>query len=268
MGKDDPDAGATKGWIDVKQPRRRPVFDDKSRLLDRFGLLLVVTVASIVILSLIDIGPRASNSSSRWESALASMLVGITLLLALRASGLAKRLQRIADLVVIVVVSSVSFLAVVTTFTDLVPEPATAAPLLVVLLAIVAPMAIIRRLVQHREVTRGTLLGAISGYLLLPIAFFYVFIASTSITRMPFFETTQPTTSYMYFSLTTITTTGYGDLTAASPFGRLLAMAEAVTGQVYLVTFVAMLVGLFAANRMAGRPAVVDEPQPPAADEE
>ena len=66
----------------------------------------------------------------------------------------------------------------------------------------------------------------------------------------------------MYFSLSTITTTGYGDLTAASPFGRLLAMAEAVTGQVYLVTFVAMLVGLFAANRIAGRPAVADGPEP------
>ena len=155
-----------------------------------------------------------------------------------------------------------------TTFTDVVPPPTTAAPILVVLLAIVAPMAIIRRLVQHREVTRGTLLGAISGYLLLPIAFFYVFIASTSITQGTVLRGPQPTTSYMYFSLTTITTTGYGDLTAASPFGRLLAMAEAVTGQVYLVTFVAMLVGLFAANRIAGRPAVADGPEPvPPADE-
>jgi Ion channel len=243
------------------------MFDDQSRLLDRFGMLLVVTVASIVILSLIDIGPRANDAPSRWESALASLLVGATLLLALRASGLSRRPQRIADLVVIIVVSSVSLLAVVTTFTDRVPAPTSAAPVLVVLLSIVAPMAIIRRLVQHREVTRGTLLGAISGYLLLPIAFFYVFIASTTITRAPFFESAQPTTSYMYFSLTTITTTGYGDLTATSPFGRLLAMAEAVTGQVYLVTFVAMLVGLFAANRMAGRPAVMDEPQPPAGDE-
>jgi Ion channel len=248
----------------VKRPRRRPLFDDKSRLLDRFGLLLVVTVASIVILALIDIGPRASDASSRWESTLASVLVGATLLLALRASGLSKRPQRIADLVVIIVVSAVSFLAVVTTFTDIVPPPGSAAPLLVVLLAIAAPMAIIRRLVQHREVTRGTLLGAISGYLLLPIAFFYVFIASTSIIRAPFFGESEPTTSYMYFSLTTITTTGYGDLTAASPLGRLLAMAEAVTGQVYLVTFVAMLVGLFAANRMAGRPAVADSPEPEA----
>jgi hypothetical protein len=246
------------------ESRRRPIFDDRSRLLDRFGLLLAVTAGSIVILSLVDIGPRASGASSRWETTLASVLVGVTLLLALRASGLTRRLQRVADLVVLITVSSVGFLAIVSTFTDVVPAPTTAAPILVVVLAIVAPMAIIRRLVQHREVTRGTLLGAISGYLLLPIAFFYVFIATTTAAQAPFFGEAQPTTSYMYFSLTTITTTGYGDLTAASEFGRLLAMAEAVTGQVYLVTFVAMLVGLFAANRMAGRPAVADEPQPPA----
>lgn len=251
----------------MRKPRRRPIFDDQSRLLDRFGLLLAVTVASIVILSLVDIGPRVSGASGRWESALASLLVGATLLLALRASGLTKRLQRIADLVVLVVVSSVSFLAVVDTFTDLAPSPTGAAPLLVVILAVAAPMAVVRRLVQHREVTRGTLLGAVSGYLLLPIAFFYAFLASAVVAREPFFEVSEPTTSYMYFSLTTITTTGYGDFTAASEIGRLLAMAEAVTGQVYLVTFVAMLVGLFAANRMAGRPAVADEPQPPADDQ-
>ena len=252
----------------MRKPKRRPIFDDKSRLLDRFGLLVAVTAGSIVILSLVDIGPRISGSG-RWESALASLLVGTTLLLALRASGLTRRLQRIADLGVIVVVSSVGLLAVIDTFTDVAPAPAGTAPLLVVLLALVAPMAVVRRLVQHREVTRGTLLGAVSGYLLLPIAFFYAFLASAVVSKVPFFGESQPTTTYMYFSLTTITTTGFGDFTAASEFGRLLAMAEAVTGQVYLVTFVAMLVGLFAANRMAGRPAVAPgpEPEPPSDDE-
>lgn len=251
----------------MKKPKRRPIFDDKSRLLDRFGMLLIVTVSSIVILMLVDIGPRATASSGRWQSALASLLVGATLLLALRASGLSRRPQRIADVIVLVVVCSVSILALVTTFSDVVPPPTSAAPLLVVVLSIVAPMAIVRRLVQHREVTRGTLLGAISGYLLLPIAFFYVFLASITITREPYFGTPQPTTTYMYFSLTTITTTGYGDFTAAAPLGRLLATAEAVIGQVYLVTFVAMLVGLFAANRMAGRPTMSDTPQPPSGED-
>jgi hypothetical protein len=230
----------------------RAVFDEKSRFLDRFGLLLIVTIASIVILMLVDIGPRVSLASGRWEATIASLLVGATLLLALRASGLASHWQKLADLIVIFVVLLVGTLAVVATFSDVVPPPARVAPPLVVVLAVVAPIAVIRRIAQHTRVVRGTLLGAISGYLLLPIAFFYLFLSYASIIEAPFFGTPQSTTSYMYFSLTTITTTGYGDLTASTSFGRLLSMTEAVTGQIYLVTFVAMLVGLFIAGRSGG----------------
>lgn len=233
----------------MKKPQRRPWFDDRSRALDRFGLLLGVTIASIVILMVIDIGPGSTRDEGRWESVLASALVGATLLLALRASGLATRLIRFADIIVIGIVVVLGGLAVAASFTDVVPPPNDAAPAFVVVLAVVAPLAVIRRLVQHRVVTRGTLLGAISGYLLIPIAFFYLFIASSSLTRTAFFGDPEPTTTYMYFSLATITTTGYGDFTAATELGRLLSMAEAVTGQIYLVTFVAMLVGLFIAGR-------------------
>jgi len=246
----------------VRRPTRKPIFDDSSRALDRFGLLLIVTVASIVILMLVDIGPGVDGASGRWEATMASLLVGSTLLLALRASGLAKRLQRIADIIVIVVVLGVGSFALLATFNDNFPVPANAAPVLVVLLAVVAPIAVIRRLAQHAEVTRGTLLGAISGYLLLPIAFFYLFVSSASLTGRSFFGEPAPTTDYMYFSLATITTTGYGDYTAASEYGRLLAMAEAVIGQVYLVTFVAMLVGLFISTRRTLRESleVVESP--------
>jgi hypothetical protein len=51
----------------------------------------------------------------------------------------------------------------------------------------------------------------------------------------------------MYFSLTTIATLGYGDFVPVTEVGRLAAMSEAVIGQVYLVTFVAMVVSRFAA---------------------
>lgn len=249
----------------VRRRQRKPIFDDRSRALDRFGLLLIVTIASIVILMLVDVGPRVTGTSGRWESAFASLLVGATLLLALRASGLNGRLQRVADIVVVLVVLSVSFLALASLFNDATPRPAASAPLIVVFLAVLAPLAVIRRLVQHRVVTRGTLLGAISGYLLIPIAFFYLYLSVSISQGTPFFGTPQPSTTYMYFSLTTITTTGYGDLTAQTELGRLMAMAEAVSGQIYLVTFVAMLVGLFIAGRSAMRtpgPGIETGPQP------
>jgi hypothetical protein len=47
----------------------------------------------------------------------------------------------------------------------------------------------------------------------------------------------------LYFSFTTLTTVGYGDLTAASNLGHTLAVSEALLGQVYLVTVVSVIVG-------------------------
>jgi hypothetical protein len=53
----------------------------------------------------------------------------------------------------------------------------------------------------------------------------------------------------LYFSLTTLTTTGYGDIVAIDPFARSLASLEAVVGQFYLAITVARLVTLELADR-------------------
>jgi Ion channel len=55
--------------------------------------------------------------------------------------------------------------------------------------------------------------------------------------------------SVLYFSLTTLTTTGYGDIVAVDPFARSLANFEAVLGQFYLAITVARLVTLELADR-------------------
>ena len=46
---------------------------------------------------------------------------------------------------------------------------------------------------------------------------------------------------------TTLTTLGYGDFTAANNPGRAIAIIEALTGQIYLITLVARLVAQFRA---------------------
>ena len=51
----------------------------------------------------------------------------------------------------------------------------------------------------------------------------------------------------------TLTTVGYGDLTAASHLGRSLAIAEALIGQIYLVTVVAGIVGGLGSSRRASK---------------
>ena len=50
---------------------------------------------------------------------------------------------------------------------------------------------------------------------------------------------------FLYFSFVTITTVGYGDLTAGTSTGRVLVTFEAMIGQIFLVTLVARLVSMY-----------------------
>ena len=59
----------------------------------------------------------------------------------------------------------------------------------------------------------------------------------------------------MYFSFVTLTTLGYGDIAPVSQFARLLAMLEAVLGQLFMVLLVARLVGVYTAQALARAPA-------------
>jgi hypothetical protein len=59
----------------------------------------------------------------------------------------------------------------------------------------------------------------------------------------------QEVATMLYFSLTTLTTTGYGDIVAIEPFARSLANFESVLGQFYLAITVARLVTLELADR-------------------
>ena len=63
---------------------------------------------------------------------------------------------------------------------------------------------------------------------------------------------------FLYFSLATLTTTGFGDFVAGAPMGRTVAVLEAIFGQLWLVTIVAGLVGAAAVRKL--RPS--DEPPP------
>jgi hypothetical protein len=117
------------------------------------------------------------------------------------------------------------------------------------LLGALAPVLVLRRLVKHQRASAKTLLGAVSAYLLIAMAFTFAFLVVESNTTAYVFGSQQPTTSFMYYSLVTITTLGYGDLAMSDPLGRMLSTFEAVFGQVYLVTFVAMIVGLLVAQR-------------------
>ena len=58
----------------------------------------------------------------------------------------------------------------------------------------------------------------------------------------------------VYFSLATLTTTGYGDIVPLNPFARSLANLESVIGPFYLAITVARLVTLELEDRRGSRP--------------
>ncbi len=47
---------------------------------------------------------------------------------------------------------------------------------------------------------------------------------------------------HLYFSYSTLSTAGFGDLTAREDIGRMASVLETLIGQLYLVTVVAVLV--------------------------
>jgi hypothetical protein len=57
----------------------------------------------------------------------------------------------------------------------------------------------------------------------------------------------------LYYSLITLTTVGYGDLTMRSEVTRIMSAMEALLGQIYLITAVALLVGNLGRSRRARR---------------
>lgn len=256
MAADRPLARRAQGFL----PR---AFTDDGPYLDRFGLLLVVTTLGIVGLSLFDIsdvqGESALAEIGSWA---ASILTAATLLIALRASGLSRRRQRVIDILVLLGLASITVLTAVTVLSDDLAVSTTYNPIgIVAVLSVFVPVVVVRRLLRHERVTSATLLGAISAYLLIPMAFFHVFMAIDRWSSTPFFGDPQPSTSFMYFALVTVTTIGYGDLSAVTETGRLAATSLGVIGQVYLVVFVAMIVGLRAQEWRSGSGGVMLPPR-------
>jgi uncharacterized membrane protein len=111
-------------------------------------------------------------------------------------------------------------------------------------LALGAPVVIVRRLVQQPVINIMTVAGALCVYLLAGLFFALLYGTMTVLRHGTFFAQQHGGTGvdFVYFSFVTLTTTGYGDLTAGTDTGRMCAILEALFGQLYLVSIVALLV--------------------------
>jgi hypothetical protein len=183
-----------------------------------------------------------------WGRFVSVAFLGSALLLVLRTVDARVQTRLIAAIVVIaaLVTSGISVLIGEGEVSN------WAVPVVGALLALVAPVAIIRELFRQESVTYQTVLGALCLYLLVGLFFSFLYGAVAAFTDGPFFAEgrTEETIDFLYFSFVTLTTTGYGDLVAVTDLGRMLAVTEALLGQLYLVSVVAVLV----AN--LGRPSI------------
>jgi hypothetical protein len=89
--------------------------------------------------------------------------------------------------------------------------------------------------------------GAVAAYLLLGLAWalayeLVAFRAAGAFSGTGLGGPERP--DFIYFSFVTLTTVGYGDVTPVDPVARSLAVAEALTGQLYPAILLARLVSL------------------------
>jgi Ion channel len=117
-------------------------------------------------------------------------------------------------------------------------------------LVVVAPGSLIRAIVRQPVVDRHTIGGVVSLYLLIGMFFATVYAAVEAVDGSFFTGIDNAQYSdFLYYSYVTVTTLGYGDLTTELDFGRALSVTEALMGQVYLVTVVALVIGNLGARR-------------------
>ena len=175
---------------------------------------------------------------------------GAVVLAALGTAGADARLMQAASaaFVALIVISAITLIG----FGGVAPSVPRIISLALVLLAPLGIGAGLRReLREDRRVTMETVFGGLCLYLLLGLAFAFAFNVTEDLSGDPFFAggVSGNSNDFLYFSLATLTTTGYGDFTAATELGRTIAVSEALAGQIYLVTVVALLVSNLGRDR-------------------
>jgi hypothetical protein len=108
--------------------------------------------------------------------------------------------------------------------------------------------SVIRHIMNQKNVSIYTLVNALNGYLLLGIMFMSLVAFCDLYIPGSFNSSGNSDMELVYYTLITLTTAGYGDITPQLPLAQSLAMLIAVTGQFYVAVVVAILVGKYASK--------------------
>jgi hypothetical protein len=205
------------------------------RVRDAFGLVFVLVLVTYVLASVL--------ANEGWEAVILSLSASATSVVALTSSHARPRFVR-----------TVIWLAVLATGLTAIGAASddrtwlNFAALIQIILLAVAMAAVLRRVVtSSTEVGARTILGAISVYVALGLLFTFLYGTIDRLQSGDFFEgVAHPAgNDFLFFSYTTLTTTGFGDLVPGGQPGRMISGLEMMIGQIFLVTLVAGLVALW-----------------------
>jgi hypothetical protein len=199
-----------------------------------YGFLLLATVLSFAVQGTVEPGAV--------QQVIVTALAGATLLLAFRAANLSPRLLRIAMALALAALAVAVVRAAGGGIGDGAARTMNAA--LVALGPPAVAVGVLRDLRAAREVRLEAVFGVLSFYMLVGMAFGFVYGAIDRFGADPFFAAGQSASvsHCLYFSFTTLATVGYGDFVARTNVGHTLAVSEALLGQIYLVTVVSLIV--------------------------
>jgi len=208
------------------------------RITNAFGLVLLLVLLTYVVASL--------TRYSGWSAVAVTVVACLSAVAAFGSSGVPAARVRGA--------AGVGILAVVLAALGAISDDngfLAAAALIQFLLLIVATYAVLRAVLTESAVNFRTILGAISVYMIFGLLFTSLYVGIDRLQSGGFFisEAGAHTGDYIFFSFTTLTTTGYGNLVPAAQPGKMFAGLEMLFGQIFLVTLIAGLVSLWRPRR-------------------
>ncbi len=212
----------------------------------RYGIVFMLTFALVVF--------TIAAPAADWSRAVALSIEGAALIVAVATAREQKETTRRREAIGVLVIV---VLVIIGIAVGDIPKYVSAATIALTTAAI--PIAISSgtvRLMSSRGVTIQAVAGALAIYLSVGLLFAWTiaFIAQVDTGTYYFAQHTSGNSSiWVYYSFTVLTTTGFGDYSAAQPIGHALAVIEELTGQLYLVTVIGLLIGNFVGNRQARR---------------
>lgn len=200
----------------------------------RYGavFLLVLTVVVFVIIA----------PDGRGSRAISFALVGVAMLVSVGTSRERTDVRHARTLIG----GAVALVITIGTAAGVIPRSITLAATALLTLAI--PVTLgggLIRLVRTRGATLQAVAGGLAIYLLIGLGFASAIGFVSAVESGQYFAQGGGSTAseHVYYSFTVLTTTGFGDLTAAHSVGRALAVLEMLVGQLYLVTVISVLIG-------------------------